>query len=569
MRPARLWCVGLVGLAGLMVGGPAARAQAAVVAQQKLEVLDRIPESVDGTDFSMSLGLGPCFGPCPVYAVTLMGDGTLKFNGGRNVLFSGRHVTHVSPDLARTLLEKFRQAGFTAARDEYGFNEDMPMAVTTVMVGQKVKSIMGDAPPEIRKASEDLRALAERWVIGNDEIGAVLAEEGWSFSAPTPENLGIYTKAILSRQTSVIEMFVAAGGPVASSDGQKLSPVCVASAMGETTLVHRMLASVSKADGGHSAARSMPADAKYECLAAAAASGDVSLFDFWLEQGPPMQVPPVGSPEAQARWEQWLPLQRAGGVPRWNPVKSFVANGMASDSLPMVRRMLDFRGAMPNDFQNWLRLALEAMDPKATDGHELQIVQLLLSAGATVTEGQLYVAAGYQGLERVAIIRLLLTHDVDKKDPAYSALAQAVRMGGPGAAETVRLLLDAGADLHKVNHVAGPTVLFDASCLPEPLQKQMDQSLYEEVPGVCAPEVVKPLVRRGLDLNAVNTDGYTALTHFAAREGMVRELLADGADPTIIGKDGRGAREIAETYGCAACVVLIDEAVKKRVPGGR
>jgi len=56
----------------------------------------------------------PCFGACPVYAVTLSPDGTARFEGKRFTVATGEHAFTVTPDqLAdfRRRLAPYRPAG--------------------------------------------------------------------------------------------------------------------------------------------------------------------------------------------------------------------------------------------------------------------------------------------------------------------------------------------------------------------------------------------------------------------------------------------------------------------------
>ena len=53
-------------------------------------------------------------------------------------------------------------------------------------------------------------------------------------------------------------------------------------------------------------------------------------------------------------------------------------------------------------------------------------------------------------------------------------------------------------------------------------------------------------------------------------EPMVRELLADGADPAAVAKNGDTALKVARQYNCVACAELIATSLKdSRKPVGR
>ena len=46
---------------------------------------------------------------------------------------------------------------------------------------------------------------------------------------------------------------------------------------------------------------------------------------------------------------------------------------------------------------------------------------------------------------------------------------------------------------------------------------------------------------------------------------MVKELLADGADPTAVAKNGNTALKTSKQYQCPACTKLIEAALEQRL----
>jgi ankyrin repeat protein len=74
---------------------------------------------------------------------------------------------------------------------------------------------------------------------------------------------------------------------------------------------------------------------------------------------------------------------------------------------------------------------------------------------------------------------------------------------------------------------------------------------------------VKFLMAGGADLEARDQNGNTPLIRYGFMEPMVRELLADGADPTPVAKNGDTALGIAKQYQCRNCATMIDAALKE------
>src|SRR4051812_43917277 len=89
-----------------------------------------------------------CFGPCPIYRVTLQGDGTVIFEGKRFVKSTGTFTAHVAPEQVRRLVEDFKKVDYFSLRDKYvtradGCQEwwtDNPSAITSLKVEGKQKS---------------------------------------------------------------------------------------------------------------------------------------------------------------------------------------------------------------------------------------------------------------------------------------------------------------------------------------------------------------------------------------------------------------------------------------------
>jgi hypothetical protein len=78
------------------------------------------------------------------------------------------------------------------------------------------------------------------------------------------------------------------------------------------------------------------------------------------------------------------------------------------------------------------------------------------------------------------------------------------------------------------------------------------------------PKTVKALVEAGANVNARNKLGYTALSVQAFKEPVVRELLANAADPSIVANTGETALSLAHKFGCDSCATAIQEAIKRR-----
>jgi hypothetical protein len=119
------------------------------------------------------LSRGSCMGFCPSYSVTIAGDGTVTFDGGKHVASPGRHVDHISPARVHALLRKFYNARFWSLRERYAARiTDGPSYTLTLTVGERSKTVVdylggGAGMPASVKALEDAvdrEAGTSRWV---------------------------------------------------------------------------------------------------------------------------------------------------------------------------------------------------------------------------------------------------------------------------------------------------------------------------------------------------------------------------------------------------------------------
>ena len=118
-----------------------------------------------------------------------------------------------------------------------------------------------------------------------------------------------------------------------------------------------------------------------------------------------------------------------------------------------------------------------------------------------------------------------------------------MRAAKSGDVVVMRLLLDAGADptLRQANQ---NTVLMLAAGFGRKFNQNADAQEYEHGTENDLLEAVKLCVDVGLDVNAVNDAGETAL-HFAAGESIVRFLAQRGATLTVKNKQGKTALDVA------------------------
>jgi hypothetical protein len=121
----------------------------------------------------VTLERGPCYGPCPVYRLTLYDSGKIVFEGKNHVRAKGTQTATISKEQVAELVAGFEKAGYFRFKDRYTAHHitDLPTTVTSVQVGRRVKRIEhyhGDSSaPKILSALEnkiDAVVGSKRWI---------------------------------------------------------------------------------------------------------------------------------------------------------------------------------------------------------------------------------------------------------------------------------------------------------------------------------------------------------------------------------------------------------------------
>ncbi len=101
----------------------------------------------------MRLERGPCFGRCPEYLVEILEDGTVRFDGRKNVNALGPKQAKIAVDDVRRLQDLFARSGFATLDSAYiegakgcgRFFTDGPSAILGALVGSSMKSVRHDS----------------------------------------------------------------------------------------------------------------------------------------------------------------------------------------------------------------------------------------------------------------------------------------------------------------------------------------------------------------------------------------------------------------------------------------
>ncbi len=112
----------------------------------------------DGTsEVVITLERTACFGSCPVYTITILEDGTVQYEGDRNVTATGYQVSEISPETVAAMVAAFEDAGYFGWDDAYDTQtvSDLPTVITSVTsdgTTQRIVRYTGDqtAPLALR-----------------------------------------------------------------------------------------------------------------------------------------------------------------------------------------------------------------------------------------------------------------------------------------------------------------------------------------------------------------------------------------------------------------------------------
>lgn len=393
------------------------------------------PEIKDLSTLKITLTRTTCFGTCPSYHVEVDGRGTVVFDGDEFVDIPGHHTARISEASVGTLIEAFRRAEYFSAKDSYvAAVTDCPTYITSIAIDGLNKKIvdylgsdagMPDAIREVEKKIDEVAGTA-RWIkASGSETLTVLDGEKWDFRSTTADNMAIYSVAIKNRNAAVMGRYLAAGAPVIAQPLSGPSPVCVASGEGDIDLVKRMSKPYTAQGRGLAGRPAIPMRVMNQCLASAAAKGDLATLMFWLDLG--------ADPTMQA--ESTRPAN-GGGKPRQYQM-TLLSQAIFSRKADVVQKLLEYRVDMspPPGDPSLLFFALRVSGEDTP-----AIAEALIRAGANVNE-----RAGF-------------LHQTPLFD-AYMA---------PGA---VKVLLAAGADI-EARDAAGNTPLIRGAMV-EPMVREL------------------------------------------------------------------------------------------------
>jgi len=93
-------------------------------------------------DVTITLERTACFGTCPVYKLTITGNGTVVYEGRDFVEVKGEQTSSISTAQVQDLVAAFEQADFLTLTDYMEQKvTDHPYAITSITIGGQTKTV--------------------------------------------------------------------------------------------------------------------------------------------------------------------------------------------------------------------------------------------------------------------------------------------------------------------------------------------------------------------------------------------------------------------------------------------
>jgi len=255
-------------------------------------VLAQVPEVPP--DALIRLQRTSCYGPCPIYTVTIDARGTVTYEGERSVRVVGRRTAKIDTSIVAGLLARADSIRFFAMRDAYRVIEnpdgtvsmvtDLPSTFITVAVNGRTKTIEDyvAAPDSLAQFAREIDAAAgtKRWVFLDEEALEELARSGWLASGE--EGAALLKQAIERDDVAIARRLIELGSDPDGPPDNRLPPLLSARSSSMVDLLVKAGANPNERPIGRVAARTplMSTDYKDAAVAEALLKAGARLEDM-------------------------------------------------------------------------------------------------------------------------------------------------------------------------------------------------------------------------------------------------------------------------------------------------
>lgn len=129
----------------------------------------KIPAPAKYKGVTITLERTACYGICPVYKLTIYGDGKVNYTGEKYVTTTGTETTHIPAQEVVRLVDKFYEVKYFTLQNKYTASvTDLPTTITSITIDGKTKQIEDyyGAPKELRELENiiDQTVRSSQWV---------------------------------------------------------------------------------------------------------------------------------------------------------------------------------------------------------------------------------------------------------------------------------------------------------------------------------------------------------------------------------------------------------------------
>ena len=181
-----------------------------------------------------------CYGPCPIYTVTIDARGTVTYDGAKHVRVVGRRTAQVDPAVTTKLLAGAERIRFFDLRDAYRVIEhsdgsvsgptDLPTRIVTITVNGRTKRVEDyvGAPDSMGEFEHDIDEAAgtKRWTFLDEETLEKLLRSGWSASGD--EGATLLHQAFEQDDLAIARRLIETGANLDGPRDNRLPPLYLA-----------------------------------------------------------------------------------------------------------------------------------------------------------------------------------------------------------------------------------------------------------------------------------------------------------------------------------------------------
>ncbi len=359
-------------------------------------------KAIDQSKVVITLERSACFGPCPVYKVTIHGDGHVvfttatepvdqvdevhrRFAQSDGVLLPGTHEDRISVADVAALIGKFQAARFWKLRNAYRTPvTDSPTYQVTFDTGKSRKTVIdyvgeeSGMPHSVTELEEAIDRVAgtDRWVRGTQGLLPWLERTGFDFHSGKAAELAVSAALGEGTEETVIGL-IDRGAPLRgntrTSGSWSASPIVPAKSAGVLISASAIKRGQAKLFGRMAAAgwlEEMGKGNAAQVFARYAAGCSPQLVDAVADAG--IDIDAGGQRSADDS-----PDSPQGKTALAELAGSYACEGQEADRVKTAERLL-VRGADPNSRDSLGRTPLYGVE-------NLDLLNLLLQRGADAT----------------------------------------------------------------------------------------------------------------------------------------------------------------------------------------